>query len=431
VLEAQRKGADLIIVDPRCSVSAQSADLHVAVLPNQDWAFLLGLLHVIFTEKLDRPSTAVPLSGVEHIARIVKQACLNKLSERCGVPAEMIRDVARRFAGAERAVCITHTGVAHTITGTLAEWLGCVINAVTNRLDQPGGKYKANGLVDLAALREQFASPLIHRTRLRDLPTIAGCHSLIELPDEIITPGPGQIRAMLIAAGNPVISGPDGDAFDGALASLELLVAIDLVQRESHRHAHCLIPGTHFLEREGVNATMFALAEHPFAQYAPRAIEPPDGVREEWAFFLDLALAMDRNLFGKRGLNRIIRARRWAARAFDRPDWAFTPETMTRAVIAGGKRVRYEDILKHEHGYKGIWAFCQRVENGGQVGPVRAAALSPCAARAVAKSDSHRRCRLSNADDQPAGARIAELVAQRNARPVRASAIQLGRTAPG
>src|SRR5881392_4401311 len=67
-------------------------------------------------------------------------------------------------------------------------------------------------------------------------------HALTELPDEITTPGPGQIKAMLINCGNPVVSGPDGAKLDKALSQLDLLVAIDFVQRESHHHAHWLLP---------------------------------------------------------------------------------------------------------------------------------------------------------------------------------------------
>src|SRR3546814_17597366 len=117
---------------------------------------------------------------------------------------------------------ITHTGVSHTPTGTIAEWLATVLNAVTNRLDQPGGKRIEPGYIDLIAIWSKFASPGKHRTRLRDQPTVAGFHSLAALADEITTPGEGQIKAMLIAAGNPVNSGQNGAALDQALWQLEL-----------------------------------------------------------------------------------------------------------------------------------------------------------------------------------------------------------------
>lgn len=351
VLEAQRKGADLIVVDPRRSTTAEHADLHVAILPGQDWAFLLALLHVVFAEKLERESTAVPLSGVAEIRAMALAASLDDLADRCGVAVDTIRDVARRFAGAERGMCITHTGVSHTPTGTVAEWLAAVLNAVTNRFDQPGGKRIERGYIDLISIWTKFAPPGIHRTRLRDQPTIAGFHALAELADEILVPGNGQIRAMLVAAGNPVTSGPDGESLDRAFAQLDLLVAVDFVQRESHRHAHWLIPGTHFLEREGLHALFAGLVEVPFAQYARRAVKPPEGVMEEWQFFTELALAMNRNLFGKPGVNRVIHASRWLARVFKKPGWALNPRWIERLLVMSGKRLKYDDILEHEHGW--------------------------------------------------------------------------------
>ncbi|MDB5970134.1 MAG: formate dehydrogenase [Hydrocarboniphaga sp.] len=351
VLNAQAGGADVIVVDPRRSNSAERANTHLAVLPGQDWALLLGLLHVTFEERLERPATAVPLSGVGTLRSLALEADLEDLSARCGIPVPVIRDVARRFAKAPRAMCVMHTGVAHNLTGTIAEWLGNALNAVTDRLDTPGGRRFESGYMDLVKIFAGFAPPTTHRTRLRNLPAIAGFHALAELADEIITPGKGQIRAMIVAAGNPVVSGPDSAALDQAFAGLDLLVAVDTVQRESHRHAHWLIPGTHWLEREGLHALFAGIMDKPFAQYANQALPPPAGIREEWSFFTDLALAMDRPMFGKRGVNGFIRATRWLAHVTGRPQLAMNPRWVEWLLVASGRQLKYGDIRKHPHGW--------------------------------------------------------------------------------
>jgi formate dehydrogenase len=242
-------GADLIVVDPRRTGTAAEATLHVAVRPGQDWAFLLGVIKVVFDQGWDRPATAVPVTGVQQLRALAAGADLADLSARCAVPADVIADVARRFATARTALCATATGVGQTRAGTIAEWLGMALNLITDRVDRPGGRRYERGLVDMARLFSLMAPPGEHRTRLRGTPMVAGYHSLPELADEITTPGPGQIRAVILNAGNPVISGPQGTALDAALGQLDLLVAVDIVQRESHRHAHWLIPGTHWLER--------------------------------------------------------------------------------------------------------------------------------------------------------------------------------------
>ena len=343
-------GAELIVVDPRRTETAAKATLHVAIKPGEDWAFLLGVLKVVFDEGWDRPATAVPVTGIDGVRALAAAADLADLSARCDVPVDVIADVARRFATARTGFIATATGVGQTRHGTIAEWLGMVLNAVTDRLDQPGGRRYERGIVDMAKLFSLMAPPGEHRTRLRGTPMVAGYHSLPELPDEITTPGPGQIRAVILNAGNPVVSGPQGGALDAAFAELDLLVAVDLVQRESHRHAHWLIPGTHWLERAETHPILVGFHDAPFAQFWPAAVDRPAGMAEEWEFFTDLALAMGRNLFGKPGVNRIVRATRTVSRRTGRPGIAFHPDWVARLVMAVGRRVSWKDVVARPHG---------------------------------------------------------------------------------
>lgn len=351
VLERQRQGADLIVVDPRRSDTAERADTHVAVLPGEDWAFLLGVLKVVLDEGLDRPSTAVPLRNIGELRALLRGADLDALAARCGVEAAVIADVGRRFATARTAMCITRTGVAQNEHGTLGEWLAHVLNLMTDRVDRPGGRRYERGFIDVGLLRKMTTPKAEHRSRLRANPQILGHHAIAEVPDEILTPGEGQIRAMLVAFGNPVVSGPDGDALDRAFSQLELLVSFDFAQRESHRHAHWLIPGTHWLEREELFPPGGNLVDAPFVQYAQRAIAAPEGILEEWEVFAELALAMDRNLFGAPGANRLMRLSRRVARITGRPGLAMNPEWLQRLLVLSGRRLKWSDIRRHEHGW--------------------------------------------------------------------------------
>jgi formate dehydrogenase len=145
--------------------------------------------------------------------------------------------------------------------------------------------------------------------------------------------------------------GPDGRRLDDALAALDLLVAIDLVQRESHRHAHWLLPAAHWLERDELMIARGGLEETPFVQFARKAVDRPPEVREEWEMFVDLALAMRRPLFGKRGVNGMVRTSRWLARVTHRPGLAFNPSWIYRALVMAGRKVRWRDIQCHPHGF--------------------------------------------------------------------------------
>ncbi len=213
---------------------------------------------------------------------------------------------------------------------------------------------------------------------------VAGAHALSELPDEITTPGPGQIRAMVINSGNPVVSGPDGAKLDRALAQLDLLVAIDFVQRESHRHAHWLLPAVHWLERDDLLAFTSNMHDEPYLQFGAKAVEPPPGARQEWRIFADLAIAMRKPLFGAKGVNGFIKTTRRVARmtrqaaarvraALDRPagggDRAKVQRPQDQVARCDGPSARVGA------GPAGVRPLQGRVANGRQEGARRAAGV--------------------------------------------------------
>ncbi|WP_431231125.1 molybdopterin-containing oxidoreductase family protein [Mycolicibacterium psychrotolerans] len=355
-LARQRQGARIVVVDPVRTESAEKADTHLAVRPGQDWALLLAMVKVIFDEGLEHRADCTDLAtGMVALRALAADADLDDLSARCGVPRADIEMLARDFAAAPGAMVITRTGVSLHLTGTIGEWLGHVLNVITGRMDRPGGRRFERGYVDALKLAALAKSP-DHRSRLQGRPMVAGHHGLDELPDEITTPGPGQIRAMVINAGNPVISGPDGARLDAALGQLDLLVVIDFLQRESHRHAHWLLPPAHWLERDDLLALTSGLHDEPYIQYGRRAVDPPGEAREEWRFFLDLTLAMKRPFLGMPGANGFVKATRRLARLTRRPSIAFGPHWIDRIIVATSRGVSWRAMMDHPHG----WVFGKR-----------------------------------------------------------------------
>ena len=354
-LERRRRGATIVVVDPVRTETAEKADLHLAVRPGQDWALLLAMVKVILDEGREHPADCADLAtGVDDLRRLVADADLDDLAARCDIPRARIEDVARDLAGAPAAMVVTRTGVSLHAAGTVAEWLGHVLNVITGRMDRPGGRRFEPGYVDTLRLAGLAKTPP-HTSRLTGRGLVAGAHALADLPDEIVTPGRGRIRALVINSGNPVVSGPDGGRLDAALGQLDLLVAIDFVQRESHRHAHWILPAAHWLERNDLLAFTSGMHDEPFVQYGVRAVAPPPGVREEWRIFTDLAIAMGRPLFGARGLNTFITTTRRLARMTGRPGLEFTPHWIDRLLVAtsrkvNGRRVKWRELLAHPHG---------------------------------------------------------------------------------
>src|ERR1700712_866482 len=329
-LDRQAKGATIVVVDPLRTESAEKADVHLAVRAGQDWALLLAMVKVILDEGLEHREDCDDLAtGVPDLRRLVSDADLDDLATRCGIDRDQIERTARDFAAATGAMVITRTGISLHAAGTVGEWLGHVLNVITGRMDRPGGRRFEPGYFDALRLAE-LAKTKPHLSRVAGREMVAGAHALAELPDEITTPGRGQIRAMLINCGNPVVSGPHGAKLDAALAQLELLVVVDLVQRESHRHAHWLLPAAHWLERNDLLAFTSNMHDEPFVQYGAKVVEPPAEARQEWEIFVDLAIAMRKPLFGVKGLNGFVPATRWMAAGPRRPGIAFGPHWLDR-----------------------------------------------------------------------------------------------------
>lgn len=391
-LERQRSGATIAVVDPIRSETAERADVHLAVRPGQDWALLLGMLAVILNERHEHPGDCRDLvTGMSDLRRLASEVDLDDLSARCDIPRSEIESVARDFAAAPRAMVITRTGVSLHAAGTIGEWLGHVLNTITGRMDRPGGRRYEPGYVDALRLAALAKAP-DHRSRVQGRALVAGHHGLDELPDEITTPGPGRIRALVINAGNPVVSGPDGAKLDHALQQLDLLVAIDLVQRESHRHAHWLLPAVHWLERDDLLALTSGLHDEPYVHFGHRAIAPPGQASEEWRFFLDLTLAMKRPFLGIRGVNRFVTASRSIARATRRPGLEFGPHWIDRLILASSRGISWRKVVSRPHG----WVLGPR-----QFGRLRGALRTPDKKIHVAPPEFVARTRELLAEPQP------------------------------
>jgi formate dehydrogenase len=352
ILKAQANGADVIIVDPRVTASTKKVNTHVKVRPGEDWALLLGIIKVVFEQGWEHKQDCAEANGVDTVREIAAQASLEHLSARCNVPVEQIRDIARRFATAETAVCFANTGLSQNRNGTIGEWLTHVLNLITGRIDRKGGRFYQPGIFkNTMQVLNKMAPPSHKRSRIGGYRMIYGGFPLATLPDEITAPGDGQIRALIINSGNPVVAGADGKRLDAALAQLECLIAIDFFQRESHRHAHWLIPGCHFLEREDFFTILGSLNERPFAQLMRAAVPPRDEVRPEWEFFRDLAVEMGIPFMGIKGLNPLIKMSRWLARVTGNPRLAFNPRWIWALLVRSSSCLSWRELNAKPSGY--------------------------------------------------------------------------------
>ncbi len=290
------RGGRLVVVDPRRTETAAVADRHVPVRPGGDAALLLGLLHVLFAEKLERPGRLADFTeGIDRLREIAARYPPERVAVRCGVPPDAIRALAREFAASPTAVCYGRVGISTQEFGAIASWLVNAVNLVTGNLDRPGGAMFTTPAADVVALNARLGSLGSFgrfRSRVRGLPEFGGELPVATLAEEIETPGDGQIRGLLTFAGNPVLSAPNGRRLDRALAGLEFQVAIDLYRNETTRHAHLILPPTFGLERDHYDLVFNTVAVRNVARYVKAAVAPPPGVRDDWDILLGLAFAL-------------------------------------------------------------------------------------------------------------------------------------------
>ena len=283
------RGGQLVVVDPRRSETAAMADRHLFIRPGGDAALLSGLLNTLFDEGLARGSH-LPVNGLQQVQAAIAPFSAEAMSALCGIDAACIRQLARDFAAADKAVCYGRMGVSTQAFGTLCHWLVQVINLVTGNLDREGGALCTEPAVDLVASTSggHFNA---WQSRVSGLPEYAGELPVAALAEEMLTPGDGQVRALVTVAGNPVLSTPNGRQLDVALQGLEFMLSIDLYINETTRHADLILPSTSALENDHYDSTFNLLAVRNVTRFNRAILAKPQGALHDWEIFVGLAQA--------------------------------------------------------------------------------------------------------------------------------------------
>jgi len=288
----QARGGRLVVVDPRRSETAAMANQHLFIRPGGDAALLCGVLNTLFEEGLARGSH-LPVAGLQQVREAIAPFSAEAMSVHCGIAAADIRQLARDFTAADKAVCYGRMGVSTQAFGTLCHWLVQLINLVTGNLDRQGGALCTEPAVDLVATTSggHFNA---WQSRVSGLPEYAGELPVAALAEEILTPGDGQVRALVTVAGNPVLSTPNGRQLDAALQGLEFMLCIDLYINETTRHADLILPSTTALENDHYDTTFNLLAVRNVTRFNRAILAKPQAALHDWEIFVGLAQAFAR-----------------------------------------------------------------------------------------------------------------------------------------
>ncbi|SDU12653.1 molybdopterin oxidoreductase family protein [Halopseudomonas salegens] len=330
----QQRGGKLLVVDPRRSETADIADEHQFIRPGTDAAFLLAILHTLFAEGLTRNTPVMEqTSGLQHVREAIAEFDAARMAPVCGIAAEDIQRIAREFAAAERAVCYGRMGVSVQAYGTLCQWVIQLINLVTGRLDAVGGAMLTEAAFDVTRMSKPGHFDQ-WRSRVSGLPEFNGELPSVALAEEMLTPGDGQVRALITSAGNPVLSTPNGRQLDQALAGLDFMVSVDLYVNETTQHADFILPPTSPLEHDHYDITFNSFAVRNVTRYNQPVFAQPEGALHDWEIFVGLGKA-------------------FADRKGEQPRETKPPAEMIDAGLQAGpyaERISLDVLRQHPHG---------------------------------------------------------------------------------
>ncbi len=298
--QAKARGMKLIVIDPRESETAKFADVFVQPLPGEDCAILACLLNVIlengWEDKAFCHDHAVQLN---ELRTAVSGFTPEQVAVRAGVTPDVLVTAAKTFAhDSHSGAAIGATGPDMATHGNLAEHLIECLNVVCGRFLREGESVNPGFLGEKYPKKAQVVPPPRwwesgYKSRLGDFGLLEGELPTGTLADEILEPGDGQVRALMVHGGNPAASIPDQHKIVRALESLELLVTIEPFMTATARLSDYILPPTLQYERPDLPLFLYEsmIYPEPFSRYTPALVAPPSDseVVDDWKIFWRLA----------------------------------------------------------------------------------------------------------------------------------------------
>ena len=300
IWRARDNGAKIIVIDPRITPIARTADLFLPVRPGRDSALAHGILHMMIERGwIDEDFIAAHTNDFDAVRELVKDYTPAHTEQITGVPAASIEQAAELWGTAETSMLLHARGIEHHTKGV--ENVLSYINLVlaTGRIGKPGSGYGTlTGQGNGQGGRE-------HGQRCNQLPGgrdinnpehrehIANFWGIDEtkLPREGLTACEiiddiemGEIKALISISFNPLVSIPDSARTRKALEKLEHFTAIDFFLSETAQYADVVLAGSLQEEDEGTVTT----GEGRCVRLRP-VVSPPAEARVDWHIIADLA----------------------------------------------------------------------------------------------------------------------------------------------
>ena len=284
----------VVVIDPKRTDTADLSCEHHFIRPGSDVLLLLAMLHVVFDKQLHNAEALLPYAEeLLEVEGYVKDFSPENVSEQTGIEASQIIQLVTDFCEAESAVCYGRMGASVQAFGTLTQYLIMLFNMLTGNLDRQGGMMFTQPAADILPVSSR-GSMSGYSSRVRGLPAFAGEYPVACLAEEILTPGEGQIKAMVIGAGNPVVTTPNTEQLERAFSQLDFIVSVDFYISETSRHADIILPPVTPLERDHYDVVFHNFAVRNYATYSEAVVDIDDDQLTDWQIYLSLAERLDK-----------------------------------------------------------------------------------------------------------------------------------------
>jgi len=287
IMEARRKGAQLVVIDPYRTRTAQCADWYLPINPGTDAALALGMMHVIIGENLhDADYVAKYTLGFEQLREKVKEYSPERVAQWTGISADDVRKLAREYATARPAVIRLNYGVQRSEGGGMATRTIVMLPCITGSWKEVGGglQMSVSGAVDLnaAALKR----PDLMQTALgREARTI----NMVELGRALNTVNDPPVKALFVYSSNPAAVCPEHNEVVRGLRRTDLFTVVhEQFFTDTTDYADIVLPATTFFEHKDLQKGY----GHYYLQVSNQAIEPLGECRSNVEMFRALAERM-------------------------------------------------------------------------------------------------------------------------------------------
>lgn len=308
----QTRGGQVVVVDPRRTETAEVASAHHFIRPGSDAAFLAALINTLREENLLQITDDNKLAGLDIALDAIKALTPEYVAAFTGIAADTTRSIARAFASAKSAIAYGRMGTTTQAFGATNQWLIYLLNLVTGNLDRVGGVLPTNPVLPLTGPGTRAGGHGRWHSRVRKLPETNGEIPVAALAEEMLTPGAGQVRALFTTAGNPVLSTPNGNQLDRALAGLAFMVSIDIYINETTRHASIILPPTSALNHDHYDSVFNAFAVRNVTRFNKAIWRRAEDERYDWEIFTGigsrLAALLEREYRAPRSVRDVVTA---------------------------------------------------------------------------------------------------------------------------